>query len=179
MSELYFISDLHLNHAKLVEPQKYGQSYRPFTCLEHMNETIINNINGEVTDKDRLYILGDVVFQKASSEHLLARIKGKKTLIVGNHDEITKNSYYIKYFKEILVWQQFEQYGFVCSHIPLHPSCFRGSRFNLHGHLHKELVLKNDGKPDTRYLNVCVERTNYKPLHVDRIIDVFNPYRQV
>jgi len=167
MNESFFISDLHLNHRKLVEPNAItGERYRPFETIEEMNETIINNINSVVTDKDKLYILGDVVFQKASSEHLLARIKGNKRLVLGNHDEMGQNSYYLKYFHEITVWKHFDHLGFVCSHIPMHPSQFRGEAIlNLHGHVHK------DSLNDLRYMNVCVEKTGYAPVHLDTIID--------
>ena len=158
MSELYFISDTHLGHRKLVD-----EKYRPFSSVEEMNEIIINNINRIVSPNDTLYILGDVVFQKASSEHLLARINGKKRLILGNHDEITPKSYYSQYFSKILLWQRFEQFDFVATHIPMHPLNFRGMALNLHGHMHRDTI------PDIRYMNVSAERINYETIHVDVI----------
>lgn len=173
MNESFFISDLHLNHKKIIEPDpSTGERYRPFETVEEMNETIINNINSVVTDKDKLYILGDVVFQKASSEHLLARIKGNKRLILGNHDEIGQNSYYLKYFHEITLWKKFKDQGFVCSHMPLHPTQFRGCDLNVHGHVHK------DSLPDNRYMNVCIEKTGYSPVHLEVIIDTVSQLRE-
>lgn len=161
MNDLYLLSDPHINHRKMVEPDENGETYRPFKTLEEMNETIIANINLVVRPTDTLYLMGDIVFQKAISEELLSRINGKKRLILGNHDEITPKSYYSKYFTKILAWVLFEQFDFVATHIPIHPVCFRGMALNCHGHMHKETI------PDIRYMNVSAERVNYEPVHVE------------
>lgn len=159
--DLYFFADLHGNHLKMTLPDEFGKTYRPFKSVEEMNEAIINNINRVVGPKDILYLMGDVLFQKSISEHLLASINGKKRLIVGNHDEITPNSYYSKYCSKILLWTIFEEFDFVATHIPIHPLCFRGMALNLHGHMHKDTI------PDIRYMNVSAERINYEPVHIE------------
>ena len=49
---IYFTSDLHLNHARIIE-----LANRPFGSVEEMNDTIIGNINDTVGADDTLWVL--------------------------------------------------------------------------------------------------------------------------
>jgi calcineurin-like phosphoesterase family protein len=51
-----------------------------------MNEAIIRNWNAVVSDDDDVYILGDFGMSSRSVEVILPRLKGRKHLILGNHD---------------------------------------------------------------------------------------------
>lgn len=51
----FYISDLHIGHKNIL---KFDN--RPFTSLEEMEKTIINNWNGVVKKNDEVYILGDM-----------------------------------------------------------------------------------------------------------------------
>lgn len=166
MVNKWFMADLHLNHEFMTEIDPMtGQSYRPFKTVEEMNNTIIDNINKVVKPKDKLYLMGDVLFKPATSEHLLKRIKGKKQLIIGNHDDIKKNTrYYVDHFDKILLWKKFKDEGFVCTHIPLRPDGIRDCILNVHGHIHKANL------PEPCYLNVSAENTNYAPVHMDTVL---------
>ena len=80
---IYFISDTHFGHLNILDSCK-----RPFESIEEMNETLIANWNKKVTsDEDEVYIVGD--FSYRSREHVsiyLNRLRGRKHLIIGNHD---------------------------------------------------------------------------------------------
>jgi calcineurin-like phosphoesterase family protein len=80
----FIISDPHFNHGKIIN---YEQ--RPFDNAKHMNETIVTNWNNEVTDRDRVFVLGDVMFSRNSSEilEMLNKLNGKIIIILGNHDK--------------------------------------------------------------------------------------------
>ncbi len=79
---IYFTADWHLDHTNVI---KYCK--RPFTTVEEMNDTIINNINAVVTETDELYILGDVAF--SDPQPFMARLNVKRRyLILGNHDQV-------------------------------------------------------------------------------------------
>jgi calcineurin-like phosphoesterase family protein len=79
---IYFTSDLHLGHANIIK-----LCNRPFSSLEEMNETLIANWNARVTNGDEVYVLGDLMFRVIDSpEKYLTRLRGKKHLILGNHD---------------------------------------------------------------------------------------------
>lgn len=79
----YFISDTHLGHAAII-----GVCRRPFASVEAMDEAIIHNWNQTVKRGDTVYILGDLMHKnRQDPAAYLARLKGKKILIRGNHDD--------------------------------------------------------------------------------------------
>lgn len=86
----YYISDLHLLHKNCI-----GFDERPFADLEEMHEAILANWNRKVTNSDTVYILGDATLygKKEDAIALVARMKGKKVLVRGNHDHIDDYRY--------------------------------------------------------------------------------------
>ena len=59
--------------------------------------------------------------------------------------------------------------GFICTHIPVHPSQIEGFRGNIHGHIHlsgeiEGLGRYNPSKLEGKYYNVNIEFHNYKPV---------------
>ena len=80
---IYFTSDLHLGHANIIR-----HCNRPFSSVEEMDETLIRNWAKRVKANDTVYVLGDLMFRNQKSpEEYLSRLKGKKHLIIGNHDK--------------------------------------------------------------------------------------------
>ena len=80
---IFYTSDLHLGHANIIR-----HCNRPFASVEDMDEALIGNWNAKVTDGDTVHILGDLMFRNSCpSEEYLSRLKGKKHLVVGNHDK--------------------------------------------------------------------------------------------
>ena len=55
----FFTGDQHFDHANIIR-----FCNRPFTSVEEMNETIIENWNSIVSNKDDVYCLGDFAFSK-------------------------------------------------------------------------------------------------------------------
>ena len=51
----YYISDLHFGHANVM---RYDS--RPFANPDEMDAEIVRRWNSVVTDKDKVYILGDI-----------------------------------------------------------------------------------------------------------------------
>ena len=68
---IYFTSDLHLNHARIIE-----LANRPFGSVEEMNDTIIGNINDTVGADDTLWVLGDVCMGAACDARMQRRASG-------------------------------------------------------------------------------------------------------
>lgn len=78
---LFFTSDLHLSH-------RYVAKIRGYSDKGLMNRIVIRNWNEIIDDKDDIFILGDVSFDcKANTITMLENLKGKKHLILGNHDK--------------------------------------------------------------------------------------------
>jgi calcineurin-like phosphoesterase family protein len=152
-----------------------GSPLRPFTSNEEMNETMIERHNAKVKEQDTVYFLGDVVINKKYLE-LVKRMNGRKILVRGNHDIFKDEEYREVGFQQLHGVRVFVD-KFILSHIPLHPDCVTERfRVNVHGHLHANQVMSwqiidEDPvyKPDPRYLCVCVEQTNFTPLHFDEV----------
>ncbi len=175
----FVISDHHLGHTNSWEKFKLedGSPLRPFTSNEEMNETMIERHNAKVKEQDTVYFLGDVVINKKYLE-LVKRMNGRKILIRGNHDIFKDEEYREVGFQQIHGVRVFTD-KFIMSHIPLHPDCVTERfRVNVHGHLHANEVKLSAIDMDTnatkqyidpRYLCVCVEQTDYTPLHFDEV----------
>jgi calcineurin-like phosphoesterase family protein len=178
----FVISDHHLGHTNSWEKFKLsdGSPLRPFTSTEEMNETMIERHNAKVKDQDTVYFLGDVVINKKYLE-LVKRMNGRKILIRGNHDIFKDEDYREVGFEQIHGVRVFVD-KFILSHIPLHPDCVSERfRVNVHGHLHANEVMRTRTnmvhgymtglvtEPDPQYLCVCVEQTDFTPLHFDEV----------
>ena len=168
----FVISDHHLGHRNSWEKFKLedGSPLRPFTSTEEMNETMIERHNAKVKEHDTVYFLGDVVINKKYLE-LVKRMNGRKILVRGNHDIFKDEEYREVGFEQLHGVRVFVD-KFILSHIPLHPDCVTERfRVNVHGHLHANQVMTGYYRDeiDPRYLCVCVEQTNFTPLHFDEV----------
>lgn len=162
--EKWFISDTHFFHTNILKfVDKNGKRIRPFNSLEEMHEYMIEKWNSVVKDNDYVYHLGDVTFQyHGLFNNLMHRLKGKKRLIVGNHDKIW-NPALINNFEKADLWKGFKENNFTASHMPLPLENLRDGAVCVHGHVHQNSL----NKPG--YINVSVEVRNYTPVHIDEI----------
>lgn len=168
----YVISDLHLGHQAIL---KYRTQ---FSTLDDMHDTIINNWNSVVTSQDKVYILGDVAWNKQALP-LLNSMNGKKVLIKGNHDILPLKDY-VKYFDDIRGAMEYR--GCILTHVPVHESQLKRFTLNIHGHMHGKAIRKSGyfieqgvqglcWDLDDRYINVCCEQVNYTPVLLEGIIN--------
>ncbi|MGN1345353.1 MAG: metallophosphoesterase, partial [Eubacteriales bacterium] len=79
---IFYTADTHFGHANILR-----LCGRPFASVEEMNEKLIERWNEKVQPADTVYILGDMFFRTTEVESILERLRGKKHLIVGNHDD--------------------------------------------------------------------------------------------
>lgn len=166
MSNIFFTSDWHLFHEKTFSTFKKvdGSPLRNFSNVDEMNEFIIDSHNKVVKPNDKVYFLGDAVFHKKYL-YIIDRFNGDKVLIKGNHDLLDAKDY-LQYFRDIRGTHQVK--GLLMSHIPIHPESLGRWGFNVHGHLHANVITHN-GRPDPRYINVSVENINYTPISLEEI----------
>lgn len=166
MQNMFFTSDTHFNHAKIIRPD---YSDRPFKDVEEMNETLIYNWNSVVKKKDVIYHLGD--FAWGQPEPFLNRLNGYKILIMGNHDRYSEGKLLRSGFREVYSLKEIKIDGIptILCHFPMYSwnKSHRGS-FHLHGHIHENEIqyLWN------RY-NVGVDVNNFTPIHSDNILKIF------
>lgn len=167
---LFFSSDLHLHHKNILSfEDDNGEKFRGrFSSVEEMNEYIIERHNSVIGVSDKWYCLGDLSFSIKELDILLSRMNGKKRLILGNHDYGRKRDFevYFKHFEKILESRRMGPLLF--THRPVYIGEAESKvKANVHGHIHEKSL------PDSRYLNISVERIDYTPISMDEIIETF------
>ncbi len=174
MADIWFISDTHFLHNNILKfKTNEGLPLRNFASCKEMDEYMIRCWNSKIKPQDKVYHLGDVTFQyNGLFNEIMSQLNGHKRLIVGNHDKL--NPSLMRWFDKVELWTggKFKKHGFVASHIPLREDQMRGGEFNVHGHLHSNLI-KNP-----RYVSVCVEQIDYTPVHLDELKVEFEKRRQ-
>lgn len=173
MSNVFFTSDLHFGHEKLLN----YEPARKYASIEEHDEAIIANINSLVGKRDFLWILGDltITMNLTNLQQRLSRLNGTKMLVLGNHDRFCVNDYLVDF---VGVYAYAQKYNLIMSHIPVHTDEVGRWGLNVHGHLHSRVVTKevfhdwpfqSTNVPDTRYLNVGLERNNMMPFSLEEI----------
>lgn len=176
---IFFTADMHFGHENMISFVDYnGQKIRPFNTCQECDELMIENWNSMVRPQDKIYVLGDVCFNKNLGDKIMPRLNGKKCLIRGNHDNF-KLSWYALWFYDVRGCHNLENY--LLTHIPVHLDSKARFKMNIHGHLHRNIVYKNENEikvPDVWYRNVCMDYNNYKPVSFEQIQHEFSVYKQ-
>lgn len=146
---IFFIADLHLNHANII---RYCN--RPFASVGEMNRALVLNWNSVVGGNDIVFLVGDLAFG-SSPLRWLRILNGNIILIKGSHDRCGLPLAYCG--------------GLLVVHNPDHiPSAWRG--WVVHGHKHNNDLLRYPLiNPDKRTINVSAEVIGYKPISLEEI----------
>lgn len=158
MTNTWFVSDTHFGHENALR-------WRPrFSSAGEMNQLMYERWCSVVKTHDIVYHLGDVAWGETALMEWLPRLPGRKRLCVGNHDNL-KLATFGQHFQRIGLWHVFEEHGFVTTHVPLgREQLRRGCWASVHGHTH-------DTHPSgSHFVNVCVEHTDYTPIHLDEVV---------
>lgn len=156
MANVWFMSDAHLDHKNIC-------NFRPqFGSIEEHNNTIKENYHKVVTKRDVVFMLGDMCFSKEYLADVKTWVAEKKILICGNHD--LERGITMKDVCEVYdaVYSLHKYKGMWLTHAPIHTAELRG-KFNVHGHMHYETI------DDSRYLNVCMEHTDFTPIDLNEV----------
>ena len=136
MGKLFYIADTHFGHGNILRFDG-----RPFSSVAQMEDVIVQNWNRTVTDKDDVYILGDFCWGKADDWlRLLKLLRGRKTLITGNHDlkrfpaEVRNRLCDVKDYKEIID----DGRKIILCHYPIlfYRLSYVENVWHFHGHTH-------------------------------------------
>ena len=169
----YFTADLHLGHDNVIR-----FCNRPFETVLEMDEVLIANWNAVIKGNDDIYILGDLFYRnKESAEEAIKRLKGKKHLILGNHDKRwTKTVDLSKYFVEITNFLTYKCDGvkYTLCHYPMLSWPGRGNGgYMIHGHNHNNPL----DYTDQYLLNAGVDINDYKPATFNELIQNNERYK--
>ena len=166
MRDIFIISDTHFGHANMLKftDSNTGQLIRPgFASVEEMDELMVNRWNSVVKDDDIVYHLGDVYIGGNRGVTILPQLRGRKRLILGNHDN-GKDQNLHRHFEKIMMWRMFPEFDCVLTHVPVHQSTMFKVQYNLHGHIHQ------NASPSEQHINCCVEVQDYTPVSIEQLI---------
>lgn len=191
--KLFITSDTHYNHSNICRATTKWRTKddeipidqtRDFKSLDHMNDTIVNNINEVVGQDDILIHLGDWSFGGFESiKEFRDRIICRDIyLIHGNHDHhIENNRHGIQgIFTETMDYTTLnlkfptqgklieETHEFVLMHYPL---CswhnMNKGRFHLFGHVH---LPENKKVMEGKSMDVGMDGNNFYPYNIKYVI---------
>lgn len=169
MPKVFVTSDTHFGHSNILTFKKTdGLPLREgFKDIKDHDLELIKRWNSVVSKDDKIYHLGDVGFKNFPYlKEIFDQLNGTKVLIKGNHDNF-KISQYMQIFKDVRATHVLN--GYVLSHVPVHPMCLDRWKGNIHGHTHEHNVESSPHHKDKRYINVCVEHTNYTPIEFTKL----------
>lgn len=152
----FLISDTHFFHKNII---KYCN--RPFANIEEMNEALIKNWNNTVKDEDLIIHLGDIgLGNKTQIAEVISKLKGRKWLIMGNHDNLKRKDYEEMGFEFVsenpIIFKEF----YFLSHKPMYMN-ENMPYVNIYGHVHDNPMYKD--RTENTWC-ISVERTNYAPV---------------
>lgn len=157
---IYYISDLHFFCKSQTNEGSVNYDNRPFATVAEMHAHILRKWNEKVTNRDMVYILGDVALRGKSEAliALVAQLKGKKILVKGNHDDLSDYRYK-QLFHEICDYKEVNEnfdgkgYKVVLSHYPIlmWNGQHRGTIL-LYGHTHASV--------EDQFFQECIRKMN-------------------
>lgn len=159
---IYFSSDHHFQHAKVIEYCK-----RPYSTQMAMDSDMIEKWNSVIKDKDDVYYLGDLTLGNwGTARSYLKQLKGKIKFIEGNHDKRWFSSlesnqklpsiYELNYMNKTIVLSHYSMRSWNKS--------FHGS-YHLFGHSHGELP------PYGKSFDVGVDCWNFYPVSIEQVFE--------
>lgn len=168
----YFTADQHFGSERALE-----LSCRPFTSVDEMNYTIVNNFNSIVNPGDITIHLGDF-----GNFNFLKKLNGSHILILGNYevDDMMKNfdggfDYYQEYLKMVGfkdARQKDAYFDIDNQHVHLYlthrpDDCLKenpSDLFNLFAHIHGRQLIKKYG------IDVGVDAHHFLPINEERVL---------
>ena len=167
---VYYIADTHFGHENVI-----GFCSRPFSSAAEMDEVMIERWNRKVHGNDTVYVLGDMFFRCADAERILERLKGRKRLLVGNHDGSWMTKLRVSdYFDSVdtMLETSVDNYGVTMCHYPLLTWRHQKRTYMIHGHIHNDTT--SDFWPlircRERVLNAGVDINGFEPVTLEEMI---------
>lgn len=180
---VFFTSDLHFGHDR-----EFIYKSRGFDSVEEMNESLIFNWNELIDPEDEIYVLGDLMMNDISKgAECWKRLKGKKYVILGNHDSNAR----IRLYRELpnteisgyALPYRYKKYDFFLSHYPTITYNYDTDEplsvqvIDLCGHTHTRDRFSDMDKG--LIYHVEVDAHDNRPVSIDSIINDIRHYRGV
>jgi calcineurin-like phosphoesterase family protein len=168
---IYVCSDFHFYHDK-----DFLYAPRGFRSIEEANAEMIKRYNEVVEEEDIVYILGDLGLNATGHEicELVAKLKGKKYLVIGNHDSNVR----VEAYKESGLFEAvdfgfrlvYNKKTFWLTHYPMLVANYDDKpNYNIHGHTHDFNHLHADWP---HCIDVSPETNNCYPISMEDILEI-------
>jgi len=181
--DIWFVSDLHMFHTNIIK-----LCNRPFSDIDDMTKTLVDNWNRVVKEDDIVFNLGDFCWSESPViwSKLIGKLNGYQVLIKGNHDHpktLQKLSEQYKLIerhsgdrlevtrmdKLFLIRERLElRYNderYLLDHYPqVHYSGQYHGMKHFFGHTHEKPF-----EYTNNHYNVCVERNEYRPMSLQEL----------
>jgi len=170
-------SDMHIGHKNVIQ-----YSNRPFSSVEEMNETLIENWNSKVGHDDIVFNLGDFAFLNQNKIiEILKKLKGTQYFIYGNHDRqmasdavqnFCKRTKKIKLFCDVIECNYNKTPIYMCHYAHRVWNKHHHGAIHLYGHSHGSLPQIG------RSMDVGVDSndmpTDHSPRSLDDVVEFLN-----
>lgn len=168
MSKTFLTADLHFFDKNILRYED-----RPFADVLKMNDEIVRRWNAVVKDDDTVFVLGDVSTGSVEDTQLIInQLKGNKLLVMGNHDRSQSKETWLNCgFQYVYDYPIIYNKWFILQHEP--PEYFNAYTpyAYIYGHVHGTSLYRTFTKNSAC---VCVERWNYYPVDLDKIMCTLN-----
>jgi len=165
---LFFTADTHIGHANII---KY--CHRPFENVHEMDERLITEWNGVVSNDDVIFHLGDFAWKNTRrAARILTRLDGMKFLCRGTHDgRILKLATYFEDIRDsFLIRVNKGQFIFMSHcHQEIWPE-MNCESWHLFGHSHGKL--NTYAEQHGKLLDVGVDSHNFRPWSLAEVAQV-------
>ena len=168
---IYYISDTHFGHENVIE-----MCGRPFSDIDEMNSALIERWNAKIKGNDTVYVLGDMFFRCVDPGSILKQLKGKKRLLIGNHDGSWMTKLDAEQFFESIdrmLEISIGNHGVTLCHYPLLTWRHQKKTYMIHGHIHNDTT--SDYWPlirsRERLLNAGVDINKFEPVTLEELIE--------
>ena len=194
---LFFTSDWHLGHQRIIE-----LCDRPFEDVSHMHKELVKRHNNLVGQSDDVFVLGDVAMGVfLESIKIVGKFNGTRIMLPGNHDRLSghesesrKNKFRSAYED---VFDYVEEDGFAqaeisgidgenfvvnMSHFPYSGDSHDKDRYEdlrpfddgailLHGHTHSPQKVSRSPRGSLQ-ISVGVDSWDYRPASEHEIVQL-------
>lgn len=178
MSKVYHIGCLHLGDERMAK-------HRGYPTAENYFENLKAKWNSVVTNRDKVFIHGDVGYESDEFYPLLNELNGSKTVIGGNHDLPKHSRELLNYVDGICGMLYYK--GMWLTHAPLHPQELARVNINVHAHVHEQPIFESEialkywdyegtvvTKTNQGYVNVDAHLLGLIPMAHEDIVSKFN-----
>lgn len=163
---IFYTADLHFGYLPLVEK-------RGFSSVAEMDEALITAWNQVVGETDTVYLLGDIGWNNGHVPcRTLARLKGRKHLIRGNHDTGYVDAPLLyRYFESVTDFLEIDDGAehLFLSHYPMLYGKPKG--YMIHGHLHDSPQFHEILAQMPRILNAGVDVNGLAPVTLEQLME--------